>query len=192
MDAPECCEWRGLFYPDGQKRCFQHASAADRRLVAETTARAEEAGVLDKQGDWPYGPNIDVRSRLALLEWAEYYELRRANTYCRGLHWLLKGRCGVQVCNQRLGSWMDHVTRWTYKGKPAVMIAQPYGVRSGDFASLAEVEAEDTLNMWIKGGGWYGWGTVAVEVWRKDAHDEWHAEAYAKRQAEKQAAAKQG
>lgn len=188
MDAPECCEWRGLFYPDGEKRCTRHASAADRRLVAGTSDRAEDAGVLDKHGEWPYGPNIDMRSRLALLDWVEKRQLRRANTYCSKLHWLLKGRCAVRVCNARLGPWMDHVTRWTRDGKPAAMIAQPYRVWGDDFASLATIAATDGLEVHLDARGWYGWGTVAVEVWRSDVRQEMYEDFRAQRNGERSAA----
>lgn len=57
---PDCCKQRGLFYPDGEKRCDAHATGEERALTAELDRRAKPT--LDTH-DWPYGPNIDVRAR---------------------------------------------------------------------------------------------------------------------------------
>ena len=139
---------------------------ADRELVAALDKRAPGVGI--KPDAWPYGAGIDVRSRQRLLDWAENYGLRRSTSNCQALHWLQTGRCGVRLCN-RLGSWMDHVTKWSRNGKPALILAQPYGLRAAKLRPLLD---DDSLHMLVHAQGWYGCGTVAIEIWRKDAHDE--------------------
>lgn len=165
-DEPDCCKHRGIFYPDGERRCYRHSSAEDRALVSDLDDRAKP--ILGSQPAWPYGPNIDVESRRWLLTWAERAELKLANTRCQGLHWLRNGRCGVRLCN-RLGHWMDHVTRWTRHGKPALIIAHPYGLNHDDMREFGELAASDEWNIHVSGNGWYRHGTVSVEVWRRDA-----------------------
>ncbi|GGM27890.1 hypothetical protein GCM10011608_10900 [Micromonospora sonchi] len=166
-NLPRCCEYRGLFYPGHIKRCRQHATPEQRALAAETEDRAAALGVLAGQG-WPYGPNIDVESRLRLLDWADANGLRLANTRCQGLHWLTRGRCAVRICN-RLGHWMDHVTRWNWGGRPALILAQPYHLTGDCEAQLGQLAA-DGLRVSVGDDGWYGWGTVAVEVWDADVY----------------------
>ncbi|MER7331788.1 MULTISPECIES: hypothetical protein [unclassified Micromonospora] len=167
--TPDCCQHDGLFYPDGGKRCFRHSSPEDRALVADLDARAAAGRTLGERG-WPYGPNIDVQSRMEMLSWAEQYGLRRAETRCQNLHWLRKGRCGVQRCDP-LGRWADHVTRWSRNGRPAVLVAQPYGLSNDQFAQVAALNDEE-LQVAVDGTGWYGHGTTFVQVWRVDA---WNA-----------------
>lgn len=169
QDTPECCNWRGMVYPDGGKRCQRHVTKADRELVAELDRRAKP--ILAGQ-DWPYGPNIDVRSRQRLVDWAEPIGLKRAKTSCQELHWLRKGRCGVVACT-RMGRWMDHVTRWSLDGRPAVLVAQPYGLMNDDVAALGQVAGFDDLIVHIgHRGGWYGYGTTFIELWRADARQQ--------------------
>ncbi|MEV4542275.1 hypothetical protein [Micromonospora echinaurantiaca] len=168
-DLPSCCKHHGLFYPGRIRRCRRHATPEQQNLAADIDAHADELGVLNGE-DWPYGPNIDVESRGRLLDWAEHHQLRLARTQCQGLHWLARGRCGVRVCN-RLGHWMDHVTRWNRFGEPALILAQPYRLHGDDMVELGQLAA-DGLHVWVHTHGWYGWGTVAVEVWDRQAWEQ--------------------
>ncbi len=166
---PGCCTHHGLFYPGRDRRCRRHATPKQRALVTELDARANHLGVLNG-GEWPYGPNIDVEARARLLDWADGYGLRLAKTSCQNLHWLARGRCGVRLCN-RLGRWMDHVTRWNRGGEPALILAQPYGLSGEDVAEVGQLAADEGLHVSVDARGWYGWGTVAVEVWDADAYE---------------------
>lgn len=166
-EAPECCQSKGWDYPDGQKRCHRHATPDDRELVAQLDKRAAKIGI--KPDDWPYGANIDVVARQNLLEWAEHYELRPSRTTCGGVCWLRSGRCQRSDCHSGKPDWMDHLTWWTRRGKPALLLAQPYGLEASQLRPLLD---DDSLHVLVHARGWYGWGTVAIEIWRKDVHDE--------------------
>lgn len=166
-----CCDFRGLFYAGREKRCYRHATPEQRVLVEELDQRDKALRITGPDG-WPYGPNIDVESRRQLLDWAERYGVRQAGTRCQGLHWLKAGRCTEPLC-QRLGHWMDHVTRWNRNGKPALLIAHPYSIGHDDIAQLGALAAIGGWRVWISAGGWYGHGTVSVEVWREDAYGQY-------------------
>ena len=47
---------------------------------------------------WPYGPNIDVRTRARMCDWAEANGLRLARPRHKCLTWLRKGRCNRADC----------------------------------------------------------------------------------------------
>lgn len=164
--GPECCTKRGWFLDDG-RRCHRHMTPADRTLVAELDKRAPGVGI--KPDAWPYGADIDVRSRRRLLDWAEHYELRRSKTTCGGVCWLHSGRCQRSDCWTGHSRWMDHVTRWSRNGKPALLLAQPYHLEVSQLRPLLDDEA---LKVLVSARGWYGWGTVAIEVWRRETYDE--------------------
>jgi len=68
-------------------------------------------------------------------------------------------------------SWYDHPTGWTYRGKPAVLVAQPYGLCSYDLEDLTTISRDPRLYVRIEGSGWYGRGTVFIEIWREDAYE---------------------
>lgn len=76
----------------------------------------------------------------------------------------------MRLCN-RLGRWMDHVTRWNRGGEPALILAQPYGLSGEDVAEVGQLAADEGLHVSVDARGWYGWGTVAVEVWDADAYE---------------------
>src|SRR5690349_4271913 len=159
--TPSCCKHRGVFFADGIQLCPRHQTPEQRHLVDELDRRAEP--ILGTKG-WPYGPNIDVPTRERMLQWAEGHGVSLADTRCQGLHWLRVGRCGVSRCT-RLGSWMDHVTRWKRNGKPALLVAQPYGLGREDLRDLDQLALDDDLYLFVGGRPWYGHGTVLVEVW---------------------------
>lgn len=161
--VPRCCEWNGLNYADG-RRCWRHATQVDHELVANLDRQAQAVGIT--ADTWPYGPNIDVPARQALVAWARGHRLRLVNRpRPPGVRWLSRGADG-----HRHPDWMDHVTYWKRDGKPALLLAQPYGCGLSDIADLA---THTDLKVRFSGLGWYGHGTVAVEVWRRDIHDNW-------------------
>ncbi|HEX4100518.1 MAG TPA: hypothetical protein VHY21_08245 [Pseudonocardiaceae bacterium] len=137
-------------------------------LTPELAIRARTIGIRDDYS-WPYGPNISRESRVALLDWAQAYGLR-LSPRGRCLHWLTKGQCSVRVCTLKPHhvGWMDHVTGWLRGGKPAVLIAQPYGLGASDITSLHDLaQRHSELEVHIDTTGWYGARTVFVQVWRQ-------------------------
>jgi hypothetical protein len=113
---------------------------------------------------WPYGAN-DEATQAKLTEWAGAHKLRYApNAHC--LHWIAKGRCGVSLCREDRSQhhWMDHISGWTRDGKPAVLLCQPYNLSADDLADLVRVHEQFGFDVRIHGGGWYGHGTVCIEL----------------------------
>lgn len=171
MDCP-CLDTRTTkwTYPDGGRRCRRHATEDDRALVHELDRRAvgrlgrSSRGVL-----WPYGPNIDVAARVRLLAWLEEHDLTRANpSYGGCVHWLLTGRCGRWECGgrgRRERAWFDHVTAWNHRGRPAVLVAQPYWITEEDKEQLALVN-DERVQVEIRPDSWYGYGTWFIGLWR--------------------------
>lgn len=164
--TPDCCARNGLTYADG-RRCSRHATMSDRSLVAELDAQAATIGI-DASNPWPYGPNVDVPSRQAMLEWAGKRGLR-LSPRGRCLRWLRRGRCvdtAYVACNE---TWHDHVTGWNRDGRAAVLVSQPYGISDGAVRELGSIAADASLYVNVSAHSWYGHGTVLIEVWREDA-----------------------
>lgn len=147
-------------------------------LDADLIARRRELGV----DDWPYG--VDTRSEQEqMLKWAEGHHLRYAETNLRCPHWLIRGRSsdiagrysksGSYVfddinhrdCRKQYG--LDHVTCWTLEGRPAAIVSQPYNLYTNQLQMLGAL-VNDKLSVKIHGHGWYGAGTVCVEIWASD------------------------
>jgi hypothetical protein len=104
----------------------------------------------------PYGANDK------LGDWAKGRGLRYVpHAHC--LHWASKGRCGVGLCvdGHMSRQWMDHVSGWTKAGE-RILLCQPYWF--DDFASLVEACEKFNLVAEVHGDGWYGHGTVAIEL----------------------------
>ncbi len=129
-----------------------------------TPAEARAVGITGDR--WPYGAHVDTRARRPLVDWATAGNLRYSEN-ARCLHWIARGRCIDGLCAEGHGSrhWLDHVTGWTRDGKPAVLLAQPYGLGTDDIADLATVAEQWHLDVRIDGTGWYGYGTTFVELW---------------------------
>lgn len=166
-DAPvptTCCpeSFRALTFADGT-RCSRHQTDADRALLADLDRRAPGIGI--KADSWPYGPNIDAVSRAELLAWAEHEKVREASSTgsrC-ALHWLVGTRCtGEARCRQNPPHWMDHVTYWKRDSRPAIVVAQPYGLFDADFADFAAMHAQYGVQVMVYGTGWYRHGTSFV------------------------------
>ncbi|GIF16604.1 hypothetical protein [Actinoplanes teichomyceticus] len=163
---PDCCRQTGLIYPDGRKRCAKHATAEDKALTAELNQAARPIlGSLH----WPYGADVDIAARQRLVTWANKHKLRLAQSRCRQLHWLRTNRCTEDPCN-RLGRWMDHLTHWQAYGGPALLLAQPYNIGTQAITQLGEIAATDEFTLQITADHWYGYDTIAVEIWRTDVH----------------------
>ena len=93
------------------------------------------------------------------LKWAKARGLRYSpNAHC--LHWVSKGRCVYNCCGNKW-QWMDHVSGWTKRGE-RVLLCQPYQLT--DFQSLINVCKEFNLTASVSGRGWYGHGTVCIEL----------------------------
>jgi hypothetical protein len=94
----------------------------------------------------------------------------RYNPHTACLDWLRTGRC-PHHCACPIGGWLDHVTAWTRDKKPAVLVAQPYGLTGDRLAELAEIDrADNGLEVHIDGTGWYGHRTTFVGIWRVTPH----------------------
>lgn len=195
MSELECrrCKF-GLYFEENDKgqRCFKHATEEQRDLVDQLDQHAPalglrrnrvEARAWGRAFEWPYGPNVSVPSRAALVTWAEKHRVKLSQGVSKcALHWLTGGQCGPRAgagspsCRQ--GSsyplWFDHVTRWNFAGYPRVLVAQPYGLSDTDRLDLERIA--DTAQLWtgarlrleIGPTGWYGHGTTWVALWRED------------------------
>jgi hypothetical protein len=146
-------------------------------------ARARAIGIKT-QDSWPYGPNANADMRLALLGWAEHYNLRMANGFSRHKRITCYGRkIGSKkhdiygetyggLCCRR--GWFDHVTSWNRNGKPALLLSQPYSLSDNDIFDLRELRNRDHVIVRLD-VGWYAAGgvsTFAIEVWLRQVWDQ--------------------
>jgi hypothetical protein len=106
--------------------------------------------------------------QLALLEWAERYDLRLARGRQRHYRLLRFGMCchGSPVCGV-CRPWLDHVSYWNRRGKTALVLAQPYHLSATGPADLARLAQQPELHVALPGTGWYGSGTTAIEIWSR-------------------------
>lgn len=102
----------------------------------------------------PYGANEALETWMARGGW----KWSRGHT-C--VHWLAKGRCGVRECINRQYDWMDHPSGWIREGE-RMLLYQPYHLTQ--INALASICNEFNLVCHVHGGGWYGHGTVAIEL----------------------------
>ena len=135
------------------------ASPADLAL----SARAARIGIRGRFA-WPGGVRTDEQ-RAALLDWADLHGVRYSE-HGECLHWLARGRCPAAPCLARFAAcrWLDHVTGWTRHGRPAYLVAHPYGLDVDSLRQLGDLEREWGLTARVDGRGWYGHGTVQVIV----------------------------
>jgi hypothetical protein len=125
---------------------------------------------------WPYGPNIDLDSREALVAWAGPLGLRESSTSRKCLHWLRGRHCPRNSSYGACGGTVpgaDHVSTWNHGpgANPAVLVSQPYHLADEDRAELAELAKNPDLVVEIdEDGGWYGARTIWVAIWRADQH----------------------
>ncbi|OLM08331.1 hypothetical protein Ae505Ps2_6235 [Pseudonocardia sp. Ae505_Ps2] len=133
----------------------------DAMTQAELQRRIKAVGIADH---WPYGAN-NPETRDRLLDWAEPLQLRYSEAgTC--LHWIAKGRCAVQTCQEhaRSRSWLDHVSGWTRSGKPALLVAQPYGLDQDQLRDILGAAEQFGLEPRIDGTGWYGNGSTFLSL----------------------------
>lgn len=123
---------------------------------------------------WPYGPNIDIDSREALVEWAAPLGMRSTTSSRRCLHWLRGNPCPWSHghCTWQIPG-ADHVTAWN-RGpgrSPAVLVSQPYHLDTNDIAALGEIDKSPEFIVEIdEAGGWYLHGTTFVTIWNAARH----------------------
>ncbi len=104
----------------------------------------------------PYGANE------AMDKWVEQYGWKYSpRASC--LHWISKGRCNHGCCCENVNTykWMDHTSGWTKDGV-RLLLCQPYGISEPD--TLVQACKEIGLAAAVHGSGWYGHGTVAIEL----------------------------
>ena len=174
------CHRRGLRFPDGGRRCYEHATEDDFALLIDLDDMALAIGLTksrpwpgtywNTRADWPYGPNIDVAARARLLKWAHEHHVQLAPRRVVGcLDWLLGRRCSKRCLREGRSGWLDQVTAWTRDDEPAVLVAQPYHLDSDDYAQLQAISELDGVRVELKAdGSWYGHRTWFVGVWKEE------------------------
>lgn len=116
--------------------------------------------------DWPYGMSRNVEGQRSLVKWAETHRVRLSRARIPRIDQLRKV-IGTQIHPPAAtGSWLDHVTLWNRSGKAVVVVSQPYQLSAADLRSLAQLAEIDGVTVRVSGRGWYGHGTLFVEVWR--------------------------
>jgi len=63
---------------------------------------------------------------------------------------------------------MDHVSAWKGDDGKRLLLCQPYQFGLGDCQTLIDACAKFNLKAYIAGRGWYGFGTIAIELYPKD------------------------
>lgn len=176
-----CCprgEGAGIYFAGNESRvCPRHYTPEQAALTLELDRNGASIGLRRDDGGavlWPYGPNIDVASREAMVDWARAHGLK----YAAGHHvlncvcWPTSNRrsrcdCGMrQTQFDRLDSTWDHFTRWrSRKGGRAVLVAQPYQITDEGRAVLDEWNAREDTVVEICEESWYGHGTKFIGIW---------------------------
>jgi len=90
--------------------------------------------------------------------------------YC--LHWISHGRHCRCYDNKDYYDWMDHTsgyTRETEWGKERMLMCQPYGLNHPE--TLMAAAEEFDLDYEISGRGWYGCGTVTIQLTPKGQNE---------------------
>jgi hypothetical protein len=168
---------------DTRQVCYRHASEDQRALVEALDLRAPEIGlekvpaVRARWGGgyvWPYGPNLYVDDRVALLDWAVPNRLRISGSSSRcGECWISGRQCPSYGAHSAVRGWVDHPSRWNLGGKPRVFVSQPYSLSDKERAELehavtAANEAGRNLRLEIsEESGWYGKPTIWIAIWNE-------------------------
>lgn len=82
-----------------------------------------------------------------------------SSVYC--LHWISTGRRCHCYDNKDHYSWMDHTSGYTREGE-RMLLCQPYFLN--DPETLIAAADKFGLEFAISGRGWYGHGTVTIEL----------------------------
>lgn len=142
-------------------------------MITDTEAwqkRARRAGIVADR--WPYGPNIDMDMRIALVNWAEQRKLK----YLEGdsqmcPHWVAGKRRGIHQCEYPVFmDWLDHPTRWRHtETRKRVLISQPYALREWylpggqKFDEIEAMRKELSIRVVVEEEtAWYGHTTVCL------------------------------
>ena len=116
---------------------------------------------MTKQIHRPYGAmNSKGRYDEFIAAWGWKYI---SSAYC--LHWISTGRRCRCYDNRDSHSWMDHTsgyTRQAESGLEHLLLCQPYFLN--DPESLVAAAKKFNLDFAITGRGWYGHGTVTIEL----------------------------
>ena len=113
---------------------------------------------------WPYGVT-EPAQRNTLTSWALNRQLKLSHAHAPCLRWLRTGRSSYRDELAPYRHWYDHVTAWQRKGRPAVLVAQPYGLTAEDLVDLGGLLVHG-LYVCVHSHGWYGHGTTCVEIWK--------------------------
>ena len=155
-------------------------------LPSATYSATDAKAVGITRDNWPYGPNIDLNSRVRLVAWAKHRGLkvaRRTAPMC--LRWLEKGSC--RGCGHMSGHdvfRIDHMSGWTLDGVPAVIVNHPYHLGNDDIKRLAAVSENPALSVSSPGSGWYRASTIQIDVWNSAVQDAmWKQQQATKREA---------
>jgi hypothetical protein len=110
----------------------------------------------------PYGA---MNSEGRFESWIKLFKMHyEPKGYC--IHWLKHISCPKGWCSSS-GGWADHVSGYTNAKGERILLAQPYALGVEDMESLVKVARENNLYVTVHGGGWYGHGTVCVELKEK-------------------------
>jgi hypothetical protein len=82
-----------------------------------------------------------------------------SHAYC--LHWISTGRRCRCYDNKDHYAWMDHTSGYT-RGDERMLLCQPYFLN--DPETLTAAADKFNLEFGISGRGWYGHGTVTIEL----------------------------
>jgi hypothetical protein len=108
-------------------------------------------------------------------EWAGWLGLKRSGRR-KCLASLVRARC-MSACRPDLDhplcalthrnmTILDHLSIWNRDGRPAVLVAQPYGLRRDGLELLGQLEREHGLSVEVDALGWHYPGhVVRVEIW---------------------------
>lgn len=123
--------------------------------------RARAVGIYQ----WPYGITTE-RGREDLVSWAEERGVRQSRARRACLHWLATGRCTDRACGERWFPYrcLDHSLAWIRGGKPAYITAAPHELNTESMHAILEGCRRFGLTIYVDGRGWYGIGTVNVEL----------------------------
>lgn len=168
--------------PPDFDHCFDHCNN-----VFSDVAR--DIGIKRIYGrmSWPYGPNINLHSREAMINWAYANQLKLSQNHKSCIQWLKKGRCvwhpgcgglagdgNYSKSSRDFGARRikkphieDHLTCWLRGGKPAVLVAQPYANRKMAVNELRELPAwyDNQIEIELSDVGWYRESAFFVAFW---------------------------
>lgn len=162
--------------------CPRHFSPEQAALIEDLDARGTAVGVKRNPDAWhgmawPYGPNVQVPMRLAMIEWAEKHKLSlvyRQKLSCAC--WPTSSRVSKCDCGPNgvkfapdSATW-DHVTRWkARRGGRAVVVLQPYRISDEGWETLTRWNDREDVAVEVRPDSWYGIGTLFVGIWNAEA-----------------------